>query len=83
MSLTFCNLHFTQQPDKVVYVSNALMKSLNLSGKNDTSAVWARPGTCNHQTDQEGRETPLSRLGHTQSDERSQAGQHLSAQPAK
>lgn len=33
MSLTFCNLHFTKQPDKVVYVSNALMKSLNLSGK--------------------------------------------------
>ncbi|MDM5278758.1 YheC/YheD family protein [Paenibacillus silvae] len=33
MSLTFCNLHFTQKPEKVVYVSNALMKSLNLSGK--------------------------------------------------
>ncbi|CAM2969828.1 YheC/YheD family protein [Paenibacillus sediminis] len=33
MSLTYCNVHFTQQPDKVVYVSNALMKSLNLTGK--------------------------------------------------
>lgn len=33
MSLTTCNLHFTQQPDKVIYVSSSLMKSLNLSGK--------------------------------------------------
>ncbi|OZB96469.1 YheC/YheD family protein [Paenibacillus sp. XY044] len=33
MSLTFCNVHFSQQPEKVVYISNSLMKSLNLSGK--------------------------------------------------
>lgn len=33
MSLTFGNVHFTQQPQKVVYVSGALMKNLNLSGK--------------------------------------------------
>ncbi|GAF06309.1 hypothetical protein JCM16418_260 [Paenibacillus pini JCM 16418] len=33
MSLTFCNVHFSQQPDKVVYVSDTLMKSLKLSGK--------------------------------------------------
>ncbi|MDO7906128.1 YheC/YheD family protein [Paenibacillus sp. JX-17] len=33
MSLTFGNVHFTQQPEKVVYVSNALMRSLKLSGR--------------------------------------------------
>jgi len=33
MSLMVCNVHFTQQPEKVVYVSNALMKTLKLSGK--------------------------------------------------
>ncbi|GJM79746.1 hypothetical protein HMSSN139_22420 [Paenibacillus sp. HMSSN-139] len=33
MSLTFCNVHFTQAPERVVYVSGALMKNLKLSGK--------------------------------------------------
>ncbi|WP_152394668.1 YheC/YheD family endospore coat-associated protein [Paenibacillus guangzhouensis] len=33
MSLMVCNVHFTQQPEKVVYVSNALMKTLKLTGK--------------------------------------------------
>lgn len=33
MSMTFCNVHFTQQPQKIVYVSGALMKSLKLAGK--------------------------------------------------
>lgn len=33
MSLTFCNVHFTQQPQRVVYVSGSLMKNLKLSGK--------------------------------------------------
>ncbi|WP_339321833.1 YheC/YheD family protein [Paenibacillus sp. FSL W8-0194] len=33
MSLTFCNVHFSQKPEKVVYVSNNLLKSLKLSGK--------------------------------------------------
>ncbi|AOZ93853.1 YheC/YheD family protein [Paenibacillus crassostreae] len=33
MSLTFCNIHFTQQPEKVVYISNALMKNLKMTGK--------------------------------------------------
>ena len=33
MSLTFCNVHFTQAPDRVVYVSGALMKNLKLSGR--------------------------------------------------
>lgn len=33
MSLTFCNVHFTKQPQRVVYVSGALMKSLKLTGK--------------------------------------------------
>lgn len=33
MSLTLCNIHFTQQSEKVVYVSNALMKMLKLTGK--------------------------------------------------
>ncbi|WP_138496270.1 YheC/YheD family protein [Paenibacillus pinistramenti] len=33
MSLTFCNVHFTQQPQKVVYVSGSLLKKLKLSGK--------------------------------------------------
>lgn len=32
MSLMVCNIHFTQQPEKVVYVSSALMKALKLSG---------------------------------------------------
>ncbi|MFD1178357.1 YheC/YheD family protein [Paenibacillus puldeungensis] len=33
MSLTYCNVHFTQEPERVVYVSRALMKNLKLSGK--------------------------------------------------
>ncbi|WP_223068444.1 YheC/YheD family protein [Paenibacillus caui] len=33
MSLTFCNVHFTQQPQSVVYVSGSLLKKLKLSGK--------------------------------------------------
>ncbi|WHX50719.1 YheC/YheD family protein [Paenibacillus woosongensis] len=33
MSLTYCNVHFTQQPQRVVYVSGSLMKNLKLSGK--------------------------------------------------
>ncbi|GGH14569.1 YheC/YheD family endospore coat-associated protein [Paenibacillus segetis] len=33
MSLTFCNVHLTGQPQRVVYVSGALMKNLKLSGK--------------------------------------------------
>lgn len=33
MGLTFCNVHFTKQPQRVVYVSGELMKSLKLSGK--------------------------------------------------
>ena len=33
MSLTFGNVHLTQQPQRVVYVSGALMKNLKLSGK--------------------------------------------------
>lgn len=33
MGLTFCNVHFTKQPDRVVYVSGELMRSLKLSGK--------------------------------------------------
>lgn len=32
MRLTPCNVHFTAQPDRVVYISNALYKNLNLSG---------------------------------------------------
>ncbi|BFH64471.1 YheC/YheD family endospore coat-associated protein [Paenibacillus azoreducens] len=33
MSLTFCNVHFSPKPEKVVYISNTLLKSLKLSGK--------------------------------------------------
>lgn len=33
MSLTFCNVHFTQQPQSVVYVSGSLLKKLKLNGK--------------------------------------------------
>lgn len=33
MGLTFCNVHFTKQPQRVVYVSGELMKSLKLTGK--------------------------------------------------
>lgn len=41
MSLTFCNVHFTQQPEKVVYVSNSLLKMLKLSGK---KSIYLRLG---------------------------------------
>ncbi|WP_018756096.1 YheC/YheD family protein [Paenibacillus terrigena] len=41
MSLMVCNVHFTQQPEKVVYVSNALMKTLKLSGK---KSIYLRLG---------------------------------------
>ncbi|MBY9080365.1 YheC/YheD family protein [Paenibacillus sp. HN-1] len=33
MGLTYCNVHFTKQPERVVYVSSSLMKSLKLTGK--------------------------------------------------
>jgi hypothetical protein len=33
MSLTTCNVHFSQQSDKIVYLSSALLKQLKLSGK--------------------------------------------------
>ncbi|AWB44049.1 hypothetical protein DCC85_07360 [Paenibacillus sp. CAA11] len=33
MSLTFCNVHFTQQPQNVVYISGSLIKKLKLNGK--------------------------------------------------
>ena len=33
MSLTFCNVRFSQQADRVVYVSGALLKQLKLTGK--------------------------------------------------
>lgn len=33
MSLTFCNVHFTQQPQSVVYISGSLLKKLKLKGK--------------------------------------------------
>lgn len=33
MSLTTCNVHFSQQSNKVVYLSEALLKQLKLSGK--------------------------------------------------
>lgn len=42
MSLTFCNVHFSQQPEKVVYISNTLMKSLKLS---DKKKIQLRLGT--------------------------------------
>ncbi|MBJ6362057.1 YheC/YheD family protein [Paenibacillus sp. GCM10012307] len=33
MSLTFCNIHFSQKPNKVVYLSQPLIKQLKLTGK--------------------------------------------------
>ncbi|KAA8999706.1 YheC/YheD family protein [Paenibacillus spiritus] len=33
MGLTFGNIHFTKKPERVVYISGSLMKSLKLSGK--------------------------------------------------
>ncbi|MCM3783224.1 YheC/YheD family protein [Neobacillus mesonae] len=33
MSLTFCNVHFTKRPEKVIYISNALINNFQLSGK--------------------------------------------------
>ncbi|GFN30882.1 YheC/YheD family endospore coat-associated protein [Paenibacillus xylaniclasticus] len=33
MSLTLCNVQFSQQSDRVVYLSNPVLKSLNLAGK--------------------------------------------------
>lgn len=47
MSLNYGNIHFSQQPEKVVLVSGSLMRSLGLSGKKNvllrigTSAVTA------------------------------------------
>lgn len=37
MSLTFCNLHFSQKPNRVVYLSQPLMKQLKLTGKKTVS----------------------------------------------
>lgn len=45
MSLMVCNVHFTQQPEKVVYVSNALMKVLNLSGKKSIHLRFGKVST--------------------------------------
>lgn len=42
MGLTFCNVHFTKQPQRVVYVSGELMKSLKLSGKKISAFGSAR-----------------------------------------
>lgn len=83
MSLTTCNLHFTQQPDKVIYVSSSLMKSLNLSGKKDSSAIWEGPGAGNHQANPKSRQTSISCLRHSQPDERSEEEQRLPPQFAK
>ncbi len=33
MSLTYCHVRFSQQPERVVYVSSALLKQLKLTGK--------------------------------------------------
>ncbi len=33
MSLTFCNIHFSQKPNKVVYLSQPLIKQFKLTGK--------------------------------------------------
>ncbi|MBE0342968.1 YheC/YheD family protein, partial [Paenibacillus sp. 28ISP30-2] len=41
MSLTHCNVHFSQQPDKVAYISTSLLKSLKLSG---TKSIRLRLG---------------------------------------
>ncbi|MFD2613500.1 YheC/YheD family endospore coat-associated protein [Paenibacillus gansuensis] len=37
MSITNCKLHFTQQGDKSIYMSGALLKQLNLNGKKAVS----------------------------------------------
>jgi hypothetical protein len=33
MSLTFCNIHFTHQPEKTIYASGSLIRQLDLTGK--------------------------------------------------
>lgn len=33
MSLKLCNIHFTKRPEKIIYLSNTLIKNLKLSGK--------------------------------------------------
>ncbi|CAM4357981.1 YheC/YheD family endospore coat-associated protein [Paenibacillus tarimensis] len=33
MSLTYCNVRFSQQPDRILYLSNTLLKQFKLTGK--------------------------------------------------
>lgn len=42
MSLNFGNIHFSQQPEKVVFLSGSLLKSLGLSSK---KSIKLRIGT--------------------------------------
>lgn len=42
MSLNYGNIHFSQQPEKVVLVSGSLMRSLGLSGKKTSCFGSAR-----------------------------------------
>ncbi|MBB6672330.1 YheC/YheD family endospore coat-associated protein [Cohnella nanjingensis] len=42
MSLTLCNVHFTQQPERIVWVSSPLAKLLNLNGRKTINVKLGR-----------------------------------------
>ncbi|MBO9598536.1 MAG: YheC/YheD family protein, partial [Cohnella sp.] len=42
MSLTICNVHFTQQPERIVWLSSPLAKLLNLSGRKSVNVKLGR-----------------------------------------
>lgn len=42
MSLTICNVHFTQQAERIVYISNPLAKMLKLSGRKSVNVKLGR-----------------------------------------
>lgn len=84
MSLTFCNVHFSPKPEKVVYISNTLLKSLKLSGKKKHPAsAWQRFDSCCRKTDQEVGKASFSWVDGPQRHSCSLSRRCLSAYPGK
>lgn len=42
MSLTICNVHFTQQPERIIWFTNSLAKLLRLSGRKSVNVKLGR-----------------------------------------
>ncbi|RIE04939.1 YheC/YheD family protein, partial [Cohnella faecalis] len=42
MSLTICNVHFTQQPERIVWLSSPLAKQLKLNGRKSVNVKLGR-----------------------------------------